>query len=95
MIFTEKGRQILKEWVLYLEKAPVKPQDANLIPALKKAAAGEDCKTTFTSSIAALAYNNASSITDDIQKEGAFIFGEIKSNYDVSVAGGMIRVGKK
>lgn len=84
MIFNENSREILAEWIKDFEAAPMDPGDANLIPALKTARLGLDCKLMYVCSIAGLAVGNINTaITpQDMFDESMWLIKDISTHYD-------------
>lgn len=83
--------------MLDFEAAPAQPVDATLIPSLKHAAGGGDCKTTYISSIASLAQTNINMpyMPTDLVNESKTIMSAIQQYYDVAYANGFITITKK
>ena len=94
MIFSKQSQKILKEWILDFEASPMQPDSADLIPALKAAAAGKEIKTTFASAIAAQAHSNLSIDHQDIVNESKIILADIQAHYKIDYIDRYITLSK-
>jgi hypothetical protein len=106
MIFSNKARQILNEWLLDFQNVPLGKlpfgQDEaisiinSVVPAFKKAVAKKDCNTTFVGVIAERALQNMNEIQLlEIKNEAKIIIKEIKQYYDVEYDGTLMKMTKK